>query len=236
MATIPSFELEATDRSDLGKGASRRLRRLQDLVPGIVYGGSKKPQSISLAHRVIKKSLENEAFYSHILTLTINGKKEQVILKALQRHPYKPIIQHMDFQRVDMSKPLHINVPLHFLNEKTAPGVQSGGQISHHMADLAITCLPGHLPEFIEVDLANLALDESIYLSNLALPEGVTSTILSHGTTQEMPVVSIHLPRIAAAEDKAETEESEGSATASKEEASDKKSDKKVEPKKTKDK
>lgn len=222
MATNPSFELEATDRSDLGKGASRRLRRLQDLVPGIVYGGSKKPQSISLEHRIIKKAIENEAFYSHVLTLTIDGKKEKVILKAMQRHPYKPVVQHMDFQRIDMNKPVHIHVPLHFLNEKTAPGVQAGGQISHHMADLAISCLPGDLPEFIEVDLANLQLDESIYLSNLVLPEGVTSTVLAHGTTQEMPVVSIHLPKLVV-EEEVETEETaEGEKAEASEEASDK--------------
>ena len=115
MATAPIFDLEATDRNDLGKGASRRLRRQQDLVPGIVYGGSnKKPRSISVPHRVIKKALENEAFYSHILTLSIGGKAEKVILKAMQHHPYKPVIQHLDFQRVDMDTPIHIHVPSSF--------------------------------------------------------------------------------------------------------------------------
>lgn len=198
MATAPIFDLEATDRHDLGKGASRRLRRQQDLVPGIVYGGSnKESRSISIAHRLIKKALENEAFYSHILTLSIGGQSEKVILKAMQRHPYKPVIQHLDFQRVDMDTPIHIHVPLHFINEKTAPGVQVGGQVSHQMVDLAISCLPADLPEFIEIDLANMKLDDIIYLSNITLPEGVTATALANAT-QEIPVVSIHLPKISA--------------------------------------
>jgi large subunit ribosomal protein L25 len=211
MATAPIFDLEATDRSDLGKGASRRLRRLEDLVPGIIYGGSKKPHSISLPHRVVRKALENEAFYSHILTLTVAGHTEKVILKDMQRHPYKPIIQHMDFQRVDMNKPLHIHVPIHFINEKTAPGVQAGGQVSHSLSDLEITCLPADLPEFIEVDLANMQLDEIIYLSNLALPKGVTPTAFTHGATNDIPVVSIHMPKIMV-EEEPEVEASEEAA------------------------
>lgn len=209
MATAPIFDLEAADRNDLGKGASRRLRRQKDLVPGIVYGGpNKKPRSISIPHRVIKKALENEAFYSHILTLSIDGQSEKVILKAMQRHPYKPVIQHLDFQRVDMEKPIHLHVPIHFINEKIAPGIQAGGQLSHQMADLAISCLPQDLPEFIEVDLANMELDDIIYLSNISLPKGVTASALANAT-QEIPVVSIHLPKTIVEPESEENSESE---------------------------
>lgn len=228
------FELDATQRDDLGKGSSRRLRRLQDRIPGIVYGGAKKPESISLEQRVVRKALKNEAFYSHILTLNINNQAEKVILKAMQRHPFKPIIQHMDFQRVDMNKPLHMNVPLHFINENTSLGVQAGGKVSHQVSELAISCLPSDLPEFIEVDLANMALNDILHISDLKLPKGVTSTALSHGTDNDMSVVSIHLPRVAIEEVVVETESetatndtAKAASTADSEKKADTKKDKK---------
>ncbi len=230
MATTP-FTLDATERNDLGKGASRRLRRLEDLIPGIVYGASKAPRSISLEQRIVRKALENDGFYANILTLTINGQPEKVILKAMQRHPYKPYIQHMDFQRVDMNKPLHMNVPLHFINEETAVGVQAGGRISHQMTELAITCLPSDLPEFIEVDLANVELNQIVHISDISLPKGVSSTALHHGADNDVSVVSIHLPKVAVEEETVveDVTQPEGKATtkAPAEQKADTKKDKK---------
>ena len=132
------FSLNANTRNDLGKGASRRLRRNDALVPAIVYGGNKEPQSISIAARELNKALENEAFYSHVIKLSVDGKKEDVLLKALQRHPAKPMVMHADFLRVVAGHEVTVHVPLHFLNEDTCVGVKkSGGVISHTMTDVA---------------------------------------------------------------------------------------------------
>jgi len=186
------FKLDASARNDLGKGASRRLRRLADQVPGIIYGGSEAPQGISVAHKELVKHLEHESFYSHIISLNVDGKAQDVILKDLQRHPSKPTVLHVDFLRVDKSTKLHTNVPLHFLNETTAVGVKTqGGKIVHNLTQLDITCLPADLPEFIEVDLATLEAGQSLHISDLALPKGVTSVALSHGADHDLAVVTI---------------------------------------------
>jgi large subunit ribosomal protein L25 len=191
------FVLHAVTREDEGKGASRRLRH-QGLVPSVVYGGTKKPQSLSIIGKDFLRHLENEAFYSHIVTLDVDGKSEDVILKDLQRHPAKPIIMHADFLRVSKNKKLTTRVPLHFLNEETAIGVKKqGGIVSHIMTDLEISCLPADLPEYIEVDIANLEVDGAIHLSEIVLPKGVESVLLGHSNDdQDLAVVSIHMPRI----------------------------------------
>ena len=139
----------------MGKGASRRLRRLDKEVPAIIYGGKSAPQSISLSQNEFDKALANEAFYSHIITLDVDGKSEDVILKDLQRHPAKPVILHADFLRVSKTQKLQTKVPLHFINEDNCVGVKlGGGLLSHNMTELDISCLPANLPEYLEVDVA----------------------------------------------------------------------------------
>lgn len=191
------FELEASVRTDMGKGASRRLRRLNGLVPAIVYGAKKDAMPVTLEQHKVFKALENEAFYSHLLTLKVDGKPEQVVLRALQRHPYKPQIQHMDFQRVSATEKLTMHVPLHFLNADTnAAVVNEGAIVSHHITDVEIRCLPKDLPEFISVDVGSMALNDVLHLSNLNLPQGIELVDLSHGHHNDRAVVSVHMPKI----------------------------------------
>ena len=195
MSTI-KFELEAEVREDIGKGASRRLRHA-DKIPAVVYGGGEQPVSLMLDHNKTANSLSHEAFYSHILTLNIGKKSEKVILKDIQRHPARPRLTHIDFLRVRADQKLHMHVPLHFVGEEDAPGLAEGGVFSHLMTDVEVSCLPADLPEFIEVNVANMALDQSIHLSELKLPKGVELTAFAHGVEEhDQAVVSIHIPRI----------------------------------------
>ncbi len=208
------FLIEAFARNDQGKGASRRLRREERKMPAIIYGGNKEAVAISLWHNDLKKALENEAFFSHIVTIDLEGKKESVILKDLQRHPYKPLLTHADFLRVDKDHEIHVNVPLHFINEATADAVKlQGGVPAHQMNEVEVICLPQNLPEYIEVDMAGIEMDQVIHLSDLAMPKGVRVAALLQGEDHDLPVVSIHLPRgtkADEAEDAAEGEEEEG--------------------------
>ena len=209
------FSLNANARDDLGKGASRRLRRNENLVPAIVYGGNKEPQSISIAARELNKALENEAFYSHVIKLSVDGKKEDVLLKALQRHPAKPMVMHADFLRVVAGHEVTVHVPLHFLNEDTCVGVKkSGGVISHTMTDVEVNCLPKDLPEFIEVDMAEVDLGDIVHLSSLKLPKGVSIPALAQGADHDLPVANVHAARVAveAEEDAPAADEGEESA------------------------
>jgi len=186
------FVIEASSRADLGKGASRRLRRLNDAIPAIIFGGDKAPASISLDHGKLLHTVENEAFFTSILTLNVDGVPENVIIKDLQRHPAKPRILHADFQRVSADHVLHVKVPLHFINEATALGVkQGGGKVQHQMTELEISCLPKDLPEFIEVDVKNLNVGDTLHIADLTLPAGVTSIALTHGESGNLAVVSI---------------------------------------------
>jgi large subunit ribosomal protein L25 len=190
------FELNAEVRHDMGKGASRRLRRTQDKVPAIIYGGSKAPLAVMLDQKKVMHALEHEAFYSHLLTLHIDGKKEQVVLKALQRHHIKKAVNHIDFLRVSASDHINMHVPLHFLNEAECPGVKAGGIVSHRLIEVELRCLATRIPEYIEVDLAKMALDQTLHLSQLKLPAGVEVVALSHGHKEnDAAVVSVHLPR-----------------------------------------
>jgi large subunit ribosomal protein L25 len=194
MASKQSFAIDAAVRHDMGKGASRRLRR-EEKVPGVVYGGGKAPAALSLEHKVIAKSLENEAFYSHILTLKTGTETERVILKDVQRHPYKTRILHVDFQRVRADEKLHMHIPLHFIGGDIAPGVKdAGGLISHIISDVEVSCLPDHLPEYLELDISEMQLNQIMHLSNIKLPHGVEIVALTH--EDDKPVVSIHMPRI----------------------------------------
>ena len=179
------FEFNADKRNDQGTGASRRLRRAGK-VPGIVYGGTAAPISIEVDHNAIYLALRKEAFHSSLINLNIDGKKESVLLRDYQAHPYKAIVLHVDFQRVDPNQKLHTKVPLHFVNADIAPGVKLGGGIvSHVLNEVEVTCLAADLPEFIEVDLKDLKTGASIHVSALTLPKGVKA--LTHG---EDPVVA----------------------------------------------
>lgn len=188
--------IHAEVRSDLGKGASRRLRRNANMMPAILYGGSAEPRSLMIAHKDMVKHTENEALFASILDIEVEGKVEQAILKDLQRHPAKALIMHADFLRVDKSKPIQVHVPLHFINEEQSHGVKmEGGRIQHNMVEVEISCLPGLLPEFIEVDMLEANLGDIIHLSDLKLPEGVESVALSHGADHDLPVASIAAPK-----------------------------------------
>jgi large subunit ribosomal protein L25 len=187
------FTLHAKGREDSGKGASRRLRRLAGEIPAIVYGGKKDPQSLSLIHKDVLKALENEAYYSHIISLDVDGKSQDVVLKDVQRHPAKTVILHLDFLRINKTTALTIRVPLHFINEDNCVGVKKeGGIISHTMSELEVQCLPKDLPEFIEVDVSELALGSTLHISDIKLPKGVESVALSHGSEHDLPVAAVN--------------------------------------------
>lgn len=196
-----SFVVNAEARVDQGKGASRRLRRTGRL-PAIVYGGKKPPQSISVDHNELWKSLKHESFYSKILTLNVGGESEQVVLKDLHRHPVREEVMHMDLQRILADVEIRIRVPLHFKGEDVAPGVKTGGGMFEHLAnEVEVECLPANLPEFLEVDVSQMNVGDSIHLSQLALPAGVALVELKHDN--DGAVVAIHLPRAAVAEEDA---------------------------------
>ncbi len=199
------FTLSADVRTDQGKGASRRLRR-EKLVPAIVYGHGTEPTTIQLAENEVMRNLKEEAFYSHVLQLSVGGAAaESVILKALQRHPYKNKILHMDFQRVRADEAIHVHVPLHFLNESTSAGVKAGGKVSHAEVEIHVSCLPKDLPEFIEVDVENLGVGETIHISELSLPEGVSSIELSHGDDRAVVTIS-NKPGVSSSDDEGDAE------------------------------
>jgi large subunit ribosomal protein L25 len=188
-----TFELKAEPRGDLGKGASRRLRRAGQ-VPAILYGGGQDPQPLVLNHLAVLNQLKNEAVYSHVLTLKLDDRSESVVLRDLQRHPFKPTILHLDFLRVSADRKLRVHVPLHFINEETSRGVkQQGGAVSHALIDIEIACLPKDLPEFIAVDLGELGIGEAMHLSDIPLPAGVElADRIVPGSDQDAIVVSIH--------------------------------------------
>jgi large subunit ribosomal protein L25 len=203
------FVLNAEVREDQGKGASRRLRREAGKVPAIVYGGAKnrKPQAITLAANELDKALQNEAFFSHVLTLNIGEKEEQVILQDLQRHPAKPVIYHADFQRVTKSTVITKIVPLHFINEESSVGVkQQGGKVSHNVSNVQVKCKLTDLPEFIEVDMADVEAGSTLHLSDIKLPKGVTLVQLALGADHDLAIASIAAKK-ASAEDEAEAAE-----------------------------
>ena len=206
---MSTIVLEANTRTDLGKGASRRLRRLENNIPAIVYGGEKPACSLYLNQFKVNKALECESIYSSVFSLDIDGKAEKVILKALQRHPAKPVILHMDFQRVTAKEVLVRQVPLHFVNEEKAPGVKAGGMVNHTMNNVEIRCQVKYLPEFIEVDLSNLELDVVMHLSALKLPAHVELSLDPTKGDHDHPVVSIHRSHVDLADEESDSVEAE---------------------------
>ncbi len=187
------FDLIAELRADQGKGASRRLRH-QGKVPAIIYGAGRPPRALAFDQNKVLQQLENESFYSSILNIQVNDKSQAAILKDLQRHPAKHMIMHMDFQRIVDDVEIKMNVPLHFIGEDIAPGIKTGGgSVSRLLNDVEVSCLPKYLPEYLEVDISELELDEMLNLSEIKLPEGVEIPQLAPGIDNDQPMVSIHV-------------------------------------------
>lgn len=205
------IEISAEKRTVQGKGASRRLRD-SGKVPGVLYGGEQSAESIEFDHNDLYHKLKMEAFHASILTLSISGTKEPVLLRDVQMHPFKKRVLHVDFQRIAKNKKIHMKVPLHFINAEISPGVKnSGGIVSHVMTEVDISCLPDDLPEFISVDLIDMIAGHTFHLSDLVLPENVEIPLLAKG--EDLPVATIVIPRAVT------SEEAEGST----EEGADKK-------------
>jgi large subunit ribosomal protein L25 len=199
-----SFEVGAETRDDQGKGASRRLRRTGK-VPAILYGGQGEASNITLNHLKLLNLIEDEKFYSSVITVKLDGKDQQAIVKDVQLHPAKHQVLHVDLQRVMADQLIRIHLPIHFLNEATCPGVKvQGGLVSHLRTDVEISCLPKDLPEALEVDMAAMSLNDTVYLKDIKLPAGVTIPELATG--REIPVVAIHAPRAEEPEAAATTE------------------------------
>ncbi len=200
------IEITANNRTLQGKGASRRLR-IAGKVPAVIYGGETPAQSIELDHNTLYHKLKLEAFHASILSLDIDGKKEKVLLRDAQMHPFKQQVYHVDFQRVDPKKKIHMKVPLHFINAESSPGVKtSGGNVSHVITEVDISCLPQDLPEFITVDLVDLDAGSTLHLSDLVLPKNTEIPSLQKGGS-DLPVVTIVIPRAVISEDGGDADE-----------------------------
>jgi large subunit ribosomal protein L25 len=210
------YEFTAFPRKVEGRGASRRMRRT-GRAPGIVYGGSGEPQPIELDHNALVHALKNEAFHASILTMKLGDASQQVLLRAVQMHPFRKEVLHVDFQRVDANRRIHMKVPMHFANGENSPAVKlSGAIISHVMAEVDISCLPKDLPEFIGVDLSELTLNQSIHVSDLKLPAGVTA--VTHGGMDPVVATAV-IPKVIVEEVEAAPAEGEAEAGAPTEEA-----------------
>lgn len=202
---MAEFELHADVRSEQGKGAVGRLRR-EGRVPAIMYGAGKEPMPIKLVENVLRRQLSHEAFFSHVLTIKVDGREEKAVIKSLQRHPATERILHLDLLRVSETQRITMLVPIHFENEEDSPGRRAGGSVSHHTTEVEITCLPKDLPEFLAVDALHLNIGDSIHLSQVPLPEGVEIPALAQGPEHDQPVVSIQMSRVTEAEDVPEDE------------------------------
>ncbi len=190
------IEINAELRTDVGKGASRRLRRVAQKVPGILYGGEEDPVALTMKYNELSKAMEVEAFYSQILNVVVDGKAQQAVVRDLQRNPADDKVTHVDFLRISADKPIQVNVPLHFINEDKCVGVRlGGGSISHNMTEVEISSLPKDLPEYIEIDMEDVELNQVIHLSDISLPGGVTIVALTYGEERDANVVSVQMPR-----------------------------------------
>ena len=184
--------VRAQFRSGVGKAASRRLRRREEQTPGILYGGGGEPVPLAIAQRDLAKAMQEEAFFSQILALQVGEKTQACVLREVQRHPATDQVQHVDFLRIREDLPVQMRVPLHFVGEAECVGVKlSGGRLAHNLMEVEVSCLPRHLPEFIEVDVATLQLGQSLHLSDLVLPEGVSLVALALGRDHDTPVIGV---------------------------------------------
>ncbi|WP_305906357.1 50S ribosomal protein L25/general stress protein Ctc [Methylomarinum sp. Ch1-1] len=203
------FEFVAETRDMSGKNAAKAARR-EGKVPAVIYGGESAPEMLVLEHNEILKHLDHEAVYSHILDVKVDGKTQKALLKDIQRHPAKPQVLHMDFMRVDESHQVKMHVPLHFINEETCVGVKTGGVVTHAMVDVEVSCMPSALPEYLEVDLADVELGAVVHMSDIKLPAGVEIPELAHGEDHDHPIAQVVKTRGAGEE--AEAAEEEGAA------------------------
>lgn len=200
--------IEAELRDSAGGGTARRLRRIDDKVPAVVYGANEPSQTLMLDYRRVNHAMQEEAFYSQIMLLRIGESSQQVVLRELQRNPQSERVIHLDFLRVREDRELQLSVPIHFENEEDCIGVRnSGGVITRILTEVEISCLPRHLPEYLSIDLADLDLGDSIHLSDLSLPEGVTIVALAHGEERDSPIVSVQIPRGVAEEEEIAAED-----------------------------
>ncbi len=207
---MSDFTLNASVRNDLGKGASRRLRRANEQVPAIIYGGEKEPQPIAVEKSAFYKAIEEESFFSSILNLVVDGKSEQVVVRDLQRHPFKQLVTHADFLRVDATHEITLNVPLHVVGEDKCKGIKDQDGELHVLAnEVQVSCLPKDLPDYLEVDISEVELGTTLHLSDLSLPAGVTLVDLTHGEDHDNAVLSIAKPKVRAEEDEGEAAEGE---------------------------
>ena len=191
-----AFIVVAEARADAGKGASRRLRRLEGKIPAVIYGGDQPAQSLTLIRKDFEHMLENEACFSSILEVKVGGDSHNAIIKDIQRHPAKGFPMHADFLRVRMDQAIKVNVPLHFINEEQCAGVKlGGGMIQKQATDIEVQCLPKDLPEYLEVDMLAVELGQIVHLSDISLPAGVTSTALELGEDHDLAIASVIAPR-----------------------------------------
>ena len=211
---MSDFTLKADIRHDLGKGASRRLRRANQQVPAVVYGGEQQPQSISVEKTAFYKAIEDESFFSSVITLDIEGNKQQVVVRDLQRHPFKPLLTHADFLRVDATHEITMNVPLHVTGEDTCVGIKDQDGELHVLAnEVAISCLPKDLPDYLEIDISAVEVGTTLHLSDLTLPAGVTSVDLSHGEDHDNAILSVTKMKVRGNDDEEGEGEDEGENT-----------------------
>ena len=217
-----NFVINARTREDTGKGASRRLRRQSGEVPAIIYGGKKHAEKISILHKDITKALENEAVYSSIISLAVDGKAEDTIIKDIQRHPAKQVILHLDFLRVSKTTKLQTRVPLNFLNEDICVGVKmGGGLIAHTMTDIEVSCLPKDLPESIDVDMEQIDVGQIVHLSDIKMPSGVESVSLSQGAEYDLTVATVNKQKAADIEEALDSDEADDDNAESEKESSE---------------
>lgn len=217
---MSDYNLTASVRNDLGKGASRRLRRANQQVPAIIYGGTEAPQSIAVDKSAFYKALEDEAFFSSVITLSVEGKTQQVVLRDLQRHPYKPLVTHADFLRVDATHEITMRVPLHIVGQDDSKAIkEQDGELHQLATEVEISCLPKDLPDYLEADISGLELGAALHLSDIKVPAGVTIVELTHGEDHDQAIANVTKAKVASeAEDgeagEASSEEGKGEESA----------------------
>ena len=217
------FKIKADERELKGTAACARLRR-QGMLPGVVYGAGRDSVPLALSAHELTLSLEQEAFYSHILTLDVGGKEEKVVLKDIQRHPSNSSLEHIDFMRIREDKPIAMKMPLHFINEDKCVGIKvQGGISSHIMTEIEVECLPKDLPEYMEIDMQNMNVGDTIHIGDIKPPAGVEITSLKHGGDAAQPIVSVYVPKVAQEPEEEVTEEAteEGEAATEEKKAED---------------
>jgi large subunit ribosomal protein L25 len=216
-----AFDLVADFREDQGKGASRRLRK-EGKVPAIIYGGGREPRAITLQHNKLLQAMEHESFYSSVLTIKVGDKSQEAILKDVQRHPAKRQVLHVDLQRIVEGQEIRMNVPIHFVGEDVAPGVKlEGGVMSRMINDVEVVCMPKNLPEYLEVDVSEMKIDDILHLTDLKLPEGVEIPDLALGEDHDYAIVTIQMPRAVVEETEEETEVAAGEVPTAADEAAE---------------